>query len=152
VYNRKCVRNQYAGFLWVRDVLSEKLCQVLFSGTDSPSLKMGMFCRKFVEDVLSKYCFVPRTVLSQGRFITKILGRKIHRMFHSGTFRQGAGSCGIGLYMYTVYSMFLLRGIQLTNVQRYLGSTVKMVLSYKIFTFHEANTFVARTFLVLSHQ
>jgi hypothetical protein len=27
--------------------------QVLFSGTDSPSLKMGMFCRKFAEDVLS---------------------------------------------------------------------------------------------------
>jgi hypothetical protein len=43
----------------------------------------------FAEDVLSKNCFVPRTVLSQGRFITKLLGRKIHRTFHPGTFRQG---------------------------------------------------------------
>jgi hypothetical protein len=49
----------------------------------------------------------------------------------------------------------LLRGIQLTLVQRYRGSTVKMVLSYKIFTFYEVNTlmaFGARTFLVLSQQ
>jgi hypothetical protein len=52
-------------------------------------LKMGTFGRKFAEDVLSKDCFVPRTVLSQGRFITKFLGRKIHRTFRSGTFRQG---------------------------------------------------------------
>jgi hypothetical protein len=63
----------------------KKLCQVLFSGTDRPSLKMGMFCRKFAEDVLSKDFFVPRTVLSQGRFITKFLGRKIHRTFRQGT-------------------------------------------------------------------
>jgi hypothetical protein len=34
----------------------------------------------------------------------------------------------------------LLRGIQLTNVQRYRGSTVKMVFSYKICIFYEANT------------
>jgi hypothetical protein len=67
----------------------KRLCQVLFSGTDSPSLKMGMFCRKFVEDVLSKDCFVPRTVLSKGRFITKFLGWKFYRTFRSGTFRQG---------------------------------------------------------------
>jgi hypothetical protein len=40
----------------------KKLCKVLFSGTDSPSLKKGTFCRKFAEDVLSKDCFVPRTV------------------------------------------------------------------------------------------
>jgi hypothetical protein len=39
--------------------------------------------------------------------------------------------------------MILLRGIQLTHVQRYFGSIVEMVFSYKIFTFHEANTFVA---------
>jgi hypothetical protein len=37
----------------------------------------------------------------------------------------------------------LLRGIQLTHVQRYSGSTVKIVFSYKICTFHQANTFVA---------
>jgi hypothetical protein len=39
----------------------------------------------------------------------------------------------------------LLRGTQLTNVQRYMyrGSTVKMVFSYKIFTCYEANTCVA---------
>jgi hypothetical protein len=37
----------------------------------------------------------------------------------------------------------LLRGIHLTLVQRYKGSTVKMVFSYKIFTFYEANTRVA---------
>jgi hypothetical protein len=36
--------------------------------------------------------------------------------------------------------MILLRGIQLTNVQRYWGSTVKIVFSYEIFNFHEANT------------
>jgi hypothetical protein len=53
---------------------------------------------------------------------------------------------------------FLLRGIQLTLVQRYWGSTVKMLFSYKIFTFYDANTLVslpnacARTFLVLSQQ
>jgi hypothetical protein len=40
--------------------------------------------------------------------------------------------------------MILLRGIQLTLVQRYWGSNVKMVFSYKIFTFYEANTLVAR--------
>jgi glucose uptake protein GlcU len=45
--------------------------------------------------------------------------------------------------VHTVYHVILLRGIQLTHVQRYLGSTVKMVFSYKIFTFHEANTFAA---------
>jgi hypothetical protein len=37
----------------------------------------------------------------------------------------------------------LLRGIQLTKVQRYWGSIVKMVFSYKMFTFYEANTYVA---------
>jgi hypothetical protein len=37
----------------------------------------------------------------------------------------------------------LLRGIQLTHVQRYRGSTVKMELSYKIFTLNEASTCVA---------
>jgi hypothetical protein len=45
----------------------------------------------------------------------------------------------------------LLRGIQLTHIQRYCCSTVKMVVSFKIFTFHETNT-CARTFLVLSQQ
>jgi hypothetical protein len=30
-----------------------------------------------------------------------------------------------------------------THAQRYWGSTVKMVFSYKIFTFHEANTCMA---------
>jgi hypothetical protein len=62
------------------------------------SLKMGTFCRKFAEDVLSKDCFVPRTVLSQECLITKFLGRKIHRTFRSGTFRQGTVQyviCGI---------------------------------------------------------
>jgi hypothetical protein len=39
--------------------------------------------------------------------------------------------------------VILLRGIQLTNVQRYQGSTVKMVLLYKICTLNEANTCVA---------
>jgi hypothetical protein len=34
-------------------------------------------------------------------------------------------------------------GIQLSHVQCYRGSTVKMVLSCKIFTFNEANTYVA---------
>jgi hypothetical protein len=38
--------------------------------------------------------------------------------------------------------MILLRGIQLTHVQRYLGSTVKIVCSFQS-TFHEANTCVA---------
>jgi hypothetical protein len=37
----------------------------------------------------------------------------------------------------------LLRGIQLTHVQRYWGSTVKMVLSFKIFTLNEDSTYVA---------
>jgi hypothetical protein len=37
----------------------------------------------------------------------------------------------------------LLRGIQLTHVQRYWGLTVKMVLPYKIVTFYEANICVA---------
>jgi hypothetical protein len=37
----------------------------------------------------------------------------------------------------------LLRGIQLTHVQRYWGSTVKMVFSYEIFSVHEVNTCVA---------
>jgi hypothetical protein len=36
--------------------------------------------------------------------------------------------------------VILLRGIQLTNVQRYQGSTVKMLLSCKICTLNEANT------------
>jgi hypothetical protein len=39
--------------------------------------------------------------------------------------------------------MILLRGIQLTLVHRYWCSTVKMVFSYKIFTFYEASTLVA---------
>jgi hypothetical protein len=37
----------------------------------------------------------------------------------------------------------LLRGIQFTHVQRYSGSTVKMVLSNKFFTLNEAITCVA---------
>jgi hypothetical protein len=40
-------------------------------------------------------------------------------------------------------AMILLRGIQLTHVPRYWGSTVKIVLQYKIVTFYEANTYVA---------
>jgi hypothetical protein len=40
-------------------------------------------------------------------------------------------------------SAILLRGIQLTLVQRYWGSTVNIVFSYKIFIFYEANTCVA---------
>jgi hypothetical protein len=43
----------------------------LFSGTDSPSLKMF---RKFATDGVSKDRFVPRTILSQELFITKFLG------------------------------------------------------------------------------
>jgi hypothetical protein len=39
--------------------------------------------------VLYKDCFVPRTTLSRGCFITKFLGWKIHRMFRPGTFCQG---------------------------------------------------------------
>jgi hypothetical protein len=39
--------------------------------------------------------------------------------------------------------MILLRGIQITHVQCYWGSTVKMVFSLQMFTFHEANTCVA---------
>jgi hypothetical protein len=34
----------------------------------------------------------------------------------------------------------LLRSILFTHVQGWIGSTVKMVFSYKIFTSHEANT------------
>jgi hypothetical protein len=37
----------------------------------------------------------------------------------------------------------LLRGIQLTDVQHYWGTIVKIVLSYTIFAFHEANTCAA---------
>jgi hypothetical protein len=41
----------------------------------------------------------------------------------------------------TVYdNTILLRGIQLTIVQRYWGSTVKIMFSYQICTFYEANT------------
>jgi hypothetical protein len=39
----------------------------------------------------------------------------------------------------------LLRGIQLTLVQRSWGSIVKMLFSYKVFTFYAANTLVALT-------
>jgi hypothetical protein len=39
-----------------------------------------------------------------------------------------------GTLVLTVHVPILLRGIQLTHVQRYWGSTVKMVVSYKIFT------------------
>jgi hypothetical protein len=55
--------------------------------------------------------------------------------------------------------MIQLRGIQLTHVQRYLGSTVKMVFSYTNFYFswgqyicgapERLTAFGARTFLVL---
>jgi hypothetical protein len=58
---------------------------------------MGTFFRKFAEDVLSKDCFVPRTVLSQGRFITKFLGRKIHR-----TFRQGTLYCTYQIFIFWI--------------------------------------------------
>jgi hypothetical protein len=34
-------------------------------------------------------------------------------------------------------NMILLPGIQLSHGQRYLGSTVKMVFSFKIFAFHD---------------
>jgi hypothetical protein len=44
---------------------------------------------------------------------------------------------------YEYKKWILLHGIQLTHVQRYQGSTEKMVLSYKIFTLNEANTYVA---------
>jgi hypothetical protein len=54
-----------------------------------------------------------------------------------------------------VVHMILLRGIQLTNVQRCWGTTVKMVFSYKIFTGQymcgapeRLTEFGARTFLV----
>jgi hypothetical protein len=39
--------------------------------------------------------------------------------------------------------MILLRGIQSILVQRNWGSTVKMVFSYKMFTFYEANKLMA---------
>jgi hypothetical protein len=39
--------------------------------------------------------------------------------------------------------LILLRGIQLTHVNSYRDSIEKMVLSYRIFTVHEANTCVA---------
>jgi hypothetical protein len=42
-----------------------------------------------------------------------------------------------------MWKKILLRGIQLTNVKRYQGSSVKMVLSYKICTLNEANKSVA---------
>jgi hypothetical protein len=42
-----------------------------------------------------------------------------------------------------IIDMILLRGIQLTHAQYYWGSTVKMLSSFEIFTFHEANICVA---------
>jgi hypothetical protein len=41
------------------------------------------------------------------------------------------------------WQFLLLLIIQLTLVQRYGCSTVKMVFSYKFFTFREANTYVS---------
>jgi hypothetical protein len=76
----------------------KKLCQVLFSGTDSPSLKM--FFRKFAEDVLSKDCFVPMAVLSQRCLITKFLERKIHRTFPFGDVSSGYRVSGFYLFLY----------------------------------------------------
>jgi hypothetical protein len=46
--------------------------------------------------------------------------------------------------------VILLRGIQLTHVPRYFGSTVKMIFSYKIFPFHEANTFVVFSYKIFT--
>jgi hypothetical protein len=43
------------------------------------------------------------------------------------------------------FKLILLRGIQLAHVQRYRGSTVKMVLSGTILTFNDVNTYVALT-------
>jgi hypothetical protein len=69
---------------------------------------------------------------------------------------QGCWVQAHGILKHKNYSI-LLRDIQLTHVQCYWGSTVKMVFSYKIFcTCHEANmcgaperltAFDARTFL-----
>jgi hypothetical protein len=78
------------------------------------------------------------------------------------------------MYPYDLYKIFKhgslhtdsATSIQLTNVQRYWGSIVKMVFSHKRFTFYEANTrvalpnlaperltaFGARSFLVLPQQ
>jgi hypothetical protein len=49
----------------------------------------------------------------------------------------------LNIYSRAIYEWILLRGIQLTHVQRYWGSTVKMVLSYEIITLNEAITCVA---------
>jgi hypothetical protein len=45
--------------------------------------------------------------------------------------------------LFYAISWFCYSGIQLAHVQRYWGSTVKMVFSFNIFTFHETNTYVA---------
>jgi hypothetical protein len=45
--------------------------------------------------------------------------------------------------MFLPVLLILLRGIQLTHVPRYWGSTVIMVFPHKFFTFNEANTCVA---------
>jgi hypothetical protein len=49
--------------------------------------------------------------------------------------------------MFQTQSSFriLLRGIQLTHVQRYWGSTAKMVFPFKMFTFYETNKWRSRT-------
>jgi hypothetical protein len=54
------------------------------------------------------------------------------------------GLFGLGLKFEVVFGigLILLHGIQLTDVQRYQGSTMKMVLSYKICTRNDANTCV----------
>jgi hypothetical protein len=60
------------------------------SGTFCPNncakFYMGTFCRKFATDFVSKDLYVPRTVLSQGRFITKFLERKSLECYVRGRF------------------------------------------------------------------
>jgi hypothetical protein len=110
----------------------KKLCKVLFLGTDSPFLKMGTFCRKFAEDVLSQGTFCPRDILF------KFLGRKIHRTFRQGTDCSVAESIlkhvrDIALN-FRKRSVSSSRGVRLKSEKRYCTATNEYLYSLVLLT------------------
>jgi hypothetical protein len=63
-------------FLCGSGAFCPKNCAALLSGVDSPSLKMGEFCRKFAEDEKFQGLLCPMERFVPGPFHYKISGTK----------------------------------------------------------------------------
>jgi hypothetical protein len=81
-----------------------------------------------------------------------LLKYSLHRGRIAWADGAATGFADVSVKYHTVCNKILLCDIQFTHVQCYQGSSVKMVLSYKIFTLNEYIQYVAYVIVTIMYQ